>query len=293
MFYSPLRYPGGKRRLANYVKLVLRENDLLDGDYAEVYAGGAAVALELLFEQYVNHVYINDLDPGIHAFWSLCIYHTEEFCEWIEAVDVTMEERRRQKAIYSDPSSTLFELGAATFFLNRTSRSGIITGGVIGGKNQTGKYKVDARFTKSTLINRIRRIGRNKSRITLTKMDGVEFIQHVVPTLPHRSLTYLDPPYYVAGTQALYANYYDEGDHVGVGQGIANSGANWIVSYDNVDEIRQIYQGFRRIEYDIQYSAQESYEGEEVMFFSDSLSVPEYSNPSRMSRKNLRQLELA
>jgi DNA adenine methylase len=79
-FYSPLRYPGGKRKLANFVALLFRTNGLLDEEYAEVYAGGASVALTLLYGDYASRVHINDLDRGVFAFWVAARDHTDELC---------------------------------------------------------------------------------------------------------------------------------------------------------------------------------------------------------------------
>ncbi|HAY93871.1 DNA adenine methylase, partial [Shewanella sp.] len=79
-FYTPLRYPGGKGKLAYYLKALIQENNLLDCHYIEPFAGGAGVAFELLMQEYVRKVTINDIDPAIHAFWFSVLNHTDEFC---------------------------------------------------------------------------------------------------------------------------------------------------------------------------------------------------------------------
>ena len=66
------------------------------------------------------------------------------------AMAITPAERKRQKKIYAQglEAGTL-GLGFSTFFLNRTNHSGILNGGMIGGKAQTGDWKLDARFNRS------------------------------------------------------------------------------------------------------------------------------------------------
>lgn len=67
-YCSPLRYPGGKGKVADYFKQIFRDNSLYDGVYVEPYAGGASVALSLLFNEYVSKIIINDIDRSIFAF---------------------------------------------------------------------------------------------------------------------------------------------------------------------------------------------------------------------------------
>jgi DNA adenine methylase len=282
-FRSPLRYPGGKGMLANFIKLILSANNLLDGHYVEVYAGGAGIAWSLLFEEYVRHIHINDLNSSLYAFWRSVLDHPEEMCRRIYDTPITMEEWHRQKAIQAAPSNhSLIELGFSTFFLNRTNRSGIISGGVIGGKEQTGKWKLDARFNRKDLTARIQKIARYSKRISLYNQDATDFLLNVLPKLPDKTLVYLDPPYYVKG-QDLYENAYNHGDHLQIEDMVETSIRQpWIVSYDAAPEIMLLYSKFRSIQYHLSYSAQERYAGSEVMFFSPRLVVPTIHHPAKV-----------
>jgi DNA adenine methylase len=284
-FTSPLRYPGGKGMLANFARLVLIANGLLDGDYVEVYAGGASIAWTLLFEEYVRNVHINDISRPIYAFWKSVLDHTEDLCKLLRDTPVTIEERERQKNIQLNPlNHTLLELGFSTFYLNRTNRSGILSGGVIGGKAQSGKWKLDARFNKADLMARIERIARYSSRVRLYNADAIEFIGNSLPGIQKNSLIYLDPPYYSKG-EGLYENYYKPDDHRKIAAAIANIKQSWIVSYDNAPSIRELYLKYRSMQYDLRYSAQVRYAGSEVMFFSSDLTIPEVENPSHINLK--------
>jgi len=285
-YVSPLRYPGGKRKLANFVKLVFHYNNLMDGYYIEPFAGGASIALILLFEEYASHVFINDISRPIYALWHSILYETEALCYRIAKSKVTIEEWYRQKEIYSRADASLLDLGFATLFLNRTNRSGIIEGGVIGGKEQKGKYKIDARFNKASLIQRIKRIARYKDRIEIYNLDAVDFIQSISSTLPDDTLMYLDPPYYKKGKK-LYVNSYSDQDHAQIAQLLASLKIRWMVSYDDVPEIRRLYRNYQNITYRLSYSAADRYKGQEVMFFHNELIVPPVKEPAKINDKQL------
>ena len=292
-YYSPLRYPGGKRKLTHFFKLLLAQNGLIDGEYVEVYAGGAAVALGLLFDQYVSKIQINDLDRGVHAFWDAALHSTDEFCKRVHDVPLTIAEWERQRAVYESEEPDPLDLALATFYLNRTNRSGIITGGVIGGKDQTGEWGIDARFNKEGLVQRIEKIGRFSSQIRLHNLDAIDFLNQVASRLPPRSLTYIDPPYFVKGKRMLYANFYEDDDHAAVAECVRALRSPWVVSYDNAKEIAALYEGEARIEYDISYSAQDRYKGDEVAFFSAGITIPDVDDPGRIRKPEFKRLEAA
>lgn len=282
-FNTPLRYPGGKAKLTNFIKLVFEENDLLDGHYVEPYAGGAGIALSLLYQSYVNAIHLNDLNPAVHAFWHSVLNNNEALCRLIHDTPVTMDEWVRQRDVMLNPGEhDKVALGFATFFLNRTNRSGILMGGVIGGREQSGEWKLDVRFNKPDLINRIEKLTLYKSRIKLYNMDAAELISTVLPSLPSKTLVYLDPPYYVKG-KGLYQNHYTHADHKAIARQVQrNIKLPWVVSYDYAPEIMEMYAKSRSIVYGLNYSAQNKYEGMEAMFFSKKLVIPDVSNPSKL-----------
>jgi DNA adenine methylase len=273
VYPSPLRYPGGKGKLANYVKLIFLSNGFVGREYVEPYAGGAGIALTLLFEEYASHIHINDLNPSLSAFWRAVLDAPEELCSRIEHISVTTAEWERQRAIQEDPEANQIDLAFSTLFLNRTSRSGIIGGGIIGGKRQTGKWKIDARFGRQDLIRRIRKIARHRSRITVTCLDAAEYLTSVLPTID-RPFVYLDPPYYVKGGD-LYQHSYKPEDHATISSLVHQLDIPWIVSYDAVPQIDELYSDAPRIAYGLSYSAQERYRGKEVMFFDSNLVLPD------------------
>lgn len=278
--YSPLRYPGGKARLSKTLKSLIRANKLLDGQYVEPFAGGAGVALSLLYGEYVSHIHINDLDKSVHAFWSAVLTDTEAICRLIHDTRLSLLEWRRQRAIQSRREEVdSLTLAFSTFFLNRTNRSGIIaSGGIIGGLKQNGNYKLDARFNRSELIRRIEQVASYRNRISLYRLDAVNMLETVVQDLPPETLVYLDPPYYVKGSR-LYANYYEHADHERLASKVKSLRQHWFVTYDNVRPIRKMYTGYRSCVYGLQYSACSRVVGSEVMLFSKTLRVPSLPLP--------------
>lgn len=275
---SPLRYPGGKSKIAAFVKQIIKDNNLLDGVYVEPFAGGAAVALSLLMDEYVSRIVINDNDRSIYAFWYSVLNETERLCQYIEETPVTMDTWRMQREIQSaDNKNTvdLLSLGFSTFFMNRTNRSGIIKAGVIGGFNQTGNYKIDARYKKEELIGRIRRIAAYADRIELHNEDAADLISRISNITPQNTIMYLDPPYYKKG-RGLYMNYYNDSDHKTIRDVITNVNTiRWIVSYDNSTFIKSLYEDFRSQEFYLNYSANNNGKGTEVIFFSNNCIVSE------------------
>lgn len=285
-FVTPLRYPGGKGKLADFIKIIIKNNGLHGCDYVEPYAGGAGVALSLLFERFVSTIHLNDLNPSIYAFWHSVMHENDELCHLIETTEVTMDEWRKQRTVQENSKDvSILELGFSTFFLNRTNRSGIIKGGVIGGQSQAGDWTLDVRFNKLDLISRIKKIKEFSNSIKIYNLDASDVIKKVIPEINGRALVYLDPPYYVKG-QGLYQNYYQHDDHVEIANLVSNTiNKDWIVSYDAAPEIIDMYAGHNKIIYGLHYSAQKKHVGSEVMFFSSSLDVPSIENPSKARLK--------
>ncbi|MFA0224222.1 DNA adenine methylase [Vibrio splendidus] len=267
MFYSPLRYPGGKSKLTAYVVETLRLNNLEGGTYVEPFAGGCAIAWYLLLEGHVENIWINDLDPAIHAFWYSVLNRTDELCQLIDDTDVTIEEWHRQKAVYANNRTNSLELGFATFFLNRTNRSGIIKAGVIGGLEQKGNYLLNCRYNKERLVEQIRAIAARRQSIVLTNLDATQFIDEYLPGIEGPCLVNIDPPYYVKG-KGLYQNFFEHDDHYRLYRSVRNIQQPWIVTYDEAPEICGIYAEFEPQVFGLTYTAQTKRKGSEVIIHS-------------------------
>ena len=272
MYHTPLRYPGGKAKFAPKIKSIIENNDL-HGHYVEPYAGGAGVALDLLFNGVCTDIHINDLDLAIYHFWKSITEETEDFIRLVSKTDVTIEEWHKQKEILKQDDISPIERGFAAFFLNRTNRSGILKGGVIGGLQQLGNYKLDCRFNKETLIKRIQKIGSLSNKIHVYNQDTEKWLLEIDNLIPSNSLIYLDPPYYEKG-QGLYRNFYNHQDHKSIKEKLVKVKTPWVVSYDNNQNIRDIYQQYRQEEYILNYSASQKMKATEVIIYSDSIKLP-------------------
>ena len=250
----------------------------------EAYAGGAGAAIYLLLNEYVTDIVINDIDPAIYAFWRSVLDQPEDMIRLIGETPLTLEEWERQRRIYIAGDSTdVLQLGFSAFYLNRTNRSGIIKAGIIGGKNQDGKYKMDARFNRPELQQRVRQISKYRSRIQVYSEDAVAFITRCKAQLSPRSLMYLDPPYYQKGSQ-LYANFYTHQDHVDIAETVREYDKPLVITYDSCDQISEIYTGFEKTEFNLIYSTHESRPMASELLIYKNVKLPDVPFMSRTTR---------
>jgi DNA adenine methylase len=272
--YSPLRYPGGKNILNKYVINLINSNRLNGCTYIEPYTGGGAVALKLLIDDIVGHIVINDYDRSIYAFWFSVLYHTDDLCNLIQDTEINMDNWYIQKGIQKEKNSIdLLTLGFSTLFLNRTNRSGIIKAGVIGGKDQKGNYKLDCRFKKDDLIKKIKLISSYKDKISLYNLDTLELIKNVIPSIVGKKFIFFDPPYYNKGA-SLYVNFYKHNDHLDLKDCISEiEDSYWIITYDNVDEISNLYKEYRQKTYKLRYTAAKKQVGQEIMIYCNNIKI--------------------
>lgn len=273
---SPLRYPGGKAKLYKLIQPIIAKNICgANRIYIEPFAGGAGLALKLLFNGDVDQLILNDIDYRIYCFWQACLYDTERLCSFISDCNVTVDTWRIQKSIYLSPESyTPTEVGFATFFLNRCNVSGVIQGGPIGGFDQLGTYQIDARFNKANLINRICKIGLMADKITFFNLDAIFFLQHELP-IDHVDHIFLniDPPYVKKG-KLLYENSFSESNHAELSQIVKQLPYKWIVTYDECQLIRDLYNTCSQKVITLSYSAGDTRQGNELLIWSNLVEMP-------------------
>lgn len=277
-YNTPFRYPGGKQKLSPFVLELMLENGLAGGEYAEPYAGGAGVAMELLLSGNATRVHLNDACKGVYSFWKAVTTQPTALCRKISLASLNVGEWRRQQKIMAQPEKhDLVEVGFSALYLNRCNRSGILSGGLIGGLHQTGKWTMDVRFPRNEIIRRIEAIAQHASKVKVTNLDAEEYISDYIPQLSSGTFVYLDPPYYGQGSR-LYLNHYQPKDHARLAKVVQSKLRRpWIVSYDAVRPIAKCYGERRALRYDLQYNAADAYVGREVIFFSDQLNLPKRS----------------
>ena len=284
---SPLRYPGGKSLMTNFFIDLFHRNGLQEIVYAEPYAGGAGAAINLLLNGYVNEIFINDANIGIYSFWNALITESDKFIQTINAIPVTLSEWYKQREVLQKSTSPSFELGVATFFLSRTNRSGVIFGGAIGGsteeKQNNAKFKIDCRFNKQDLIQRLETITAHKRRIKVTNEDALLFLRH----LNNNVFVYLDPPYYVKG-KSLYMNHYTDNDHQQLAHYLQDEAHfNWVLSYDDVPQIREMYANSELYRFPLKYTVNKKQVGYELLTHSPNLIFQEKLEIRRLHSKNI------
>ncbi len=270
---TPLRYPGGKTQLSPFVIDLVRANNLYGGVYAEPFAGGAGIAWRLLLNGDMTEVWLNDIDPAIFAFWDAVVNQPDPLCERILKTHVTIQEWHKQRTVLADPGAKPSDLAFATLYLNRTNRSGILKGGVIGGKDQAGNYKLDCRFNKADLVHKIQRIHVYREVIRLSKLDAAHCLQEWNKTLPRRSLVNIDPPYFNRG-QDLYLSFYKPDDHATLATQVRALSAPWMLTYDDTPEIESLYHGLPLYRKSLLYSAQVKRRTSELLVLAPQIKPP-------------------
>lgn len=271
---SPLRYPGGKAPLSGFFESVIKALGLSEPTYVEPYAGGAGAGLDLLYRGVVGRVVINDFDYSVYSLWDAMLNRNAEFLDRFDEVPLTVDEWLRQREVYrrrDEPGIDKLDLGFATFYLNRTNRSGVLRGGMIGGLKQQGEYKLDARFNKETLRKRIEAVGKYRSRISVTHQDGVRRLRDWLPK--ENVFAYVDPPYYEKGS-ALYLNSFNDEQHRSLARWLnALADANWVLTYDVADFIKELYVDRVSREFSLHYSANRREVASEFMVVSNPVAT--------------------
>ncbi|MCL2137386.1 MAG: DNA adenine methylase [Coriobacteriia bacterium] len=262
--YTPIRYPGGKTKLYPVVSQIIHDNFDNRCTYIEPFAGGAGLAIKLLVLNDVEKIIINDIDRAVYSMLDCIVNRSEELIAFIESTEISVNEWRRQREIYRDASEReLEELGFAAFYLNRTNRSGILSGGLIGGESQNGDYDMSARFNINNLVKKIRVIARLRDRITVLNMDAFKMLDLAI-FQNDQSFAYFDPPYVQKGP-GLYANSFDDDDHRRLGKMITKCSCRWIVTYDPCSLVEEIYTGLPCQKVTVNYSAHQVKNGQEYL----------------------------
>ena len=271
--YTPIRYPGGKTKLYPEIRAILEMNDLLGHPYAELFAGGAGLAIKLLLKGDVSSIVINDYDRAVYCMWDAIVNHVEEMCEFIDSAVLDIETWKKMRDMYQDHDGVGdFELGKAAFYLNRTNVSGILSGGVIGGLEQTGNYKMDVRFNRKTLKKKVMDIAARRGDIEVTRLDAEDFIHDRMGD--SELFAYLDPPYVQKGP-GLYRSAFDEAKHRSLARKVGDARSKWVVTYDADKLIDDIYGDYERGDLEISYTANVKTVGREKIILGPGLNWPE------------------
>lgn len=240
--HSPLRYPGGKRRLAPFVADLLRASGGPVGTFVEPFAGGASVGLHVLGTGLAQRVVLGERDPLVAAFWRVASRDADWLVDRIRRSRPTLDEWNRLRA--SAPRSDRAKAWKA-LFLNRTSFSGILsrTAGPIGGQSQTSAYDIGCRFPVDTLVRRVRQVAAMGDRIDVVETGWEATL--LAATAPG-AFVYLDPPFYRKADR-LYRYCFTARDHTALRDAVARLDAPFLLSYDAAPEIEALYGGVAHV----------------------------------------------
>ena len=257
-------------------------NGLKNHAVAEPFAGGAGASLSLLYLEETKKIFINDADPAIYDFWWSLVNKPERFLDYLSNAKVTIEEWHLQRDIYKNPSRvSRVRRGFATFFLNRCNRSGIIVkAGPIGGRNQNGKWKLDARFNKENLKRRCGKVSEYRDRINVSCHDGIEFFDKVDSDT---TMFFIDPPYFEKGP-TLYLDCLEEGYHQALADCLkAMEDKAWVLTYDDCPEIRAMYKEWAYVRpYSLPYTANSRRYGKEVLIVPKWIKLPDWQTSAAL-----------
>lgn len=269
---SPFRYPGGKGFLTPFLaeELTLRF-PTTKPRFAEPYCGGAGAATNLLLDGKVEFLYLNDADIRIYSAWRAIVNETERFISAIYENSATIKNWERFLRILHDADDKYnFDVGFAAFFINRTSRSGVLLGsGPIGGYNQDGNWKIDARYYKDSLAKRVRALGLRRDSIQISNMDGLEFCRSLQKKFVlDQTFLFIDPPYVKAGSR-LYHDGMTTAKHNSLAEWLVeNNAPHWLLTYDDHPIVRENYSALQNLRLDVRYSLGRRRTESELLYMS-------------------------
>lgn len=238
---GPLRYPGAKSNLSAFVAAFLERHRLAGVSFIEPFGGSAAVSRHLLNKHLVSDAQIWELDPGLYAFWRAVLYEPSKLIRRVAEAQVTLDEFDRCTAYLqalADAPDDEIEAGYAFLFLNRTSYSGIVGAGPIGGRSQSSAYPLDCRFNKTAIEKQIRHLSTMRGRLVPNFGDGISAIAKAT-----NSFVYADPPYFSNGKK-FYRKHFKTFDHYRLRMALRQSQSLWLLSYDYDRKVEYLYRQF-------------------------------------------------
>lgn len=271
---SPLRYPGSKAGLIEWMDSFLNKNGLIGAQFVEPYAGSASLGLGLLSRGSISSLMIFERDPLLFSFWYSVFFRTDRLVALIERYEPSLKTReelnwlRKSEVVIDD----IELMGYSALLFNRTGFSGVLNSGPIGGISQTSKYTVDCRFNKPSLIERIVELSKFSSKVTVYFGDAIKALTDANNADNSNRIFYVDPPYYIQGPK-LYRYFYDFSDHLKLSETLVNAEYRWLLSYDDHPAIRHFYREFSIYEPQFRYSSRVPKKEHELLYTNIPIKV--------------------
>ncbi|WP_225361002.1 DNA adenine methylase, partial [Fructilactobacillus lindneri] len=291
---SPLRYPGGKLKLAPLIEDIVSKYNI--NNYVEPFAGGAGIGIYLLLNKKVKHITLNDLDLAIYSFWISITKYNKKFLKKFDNTEININEWKKQKDIFNNLENKhnlndfeLLDLGFSTFFLNRTNFSGILRGATpVGGMKQNGKWKINYEYNKSRLRPLIEEIGKYSNEISVKNIDIISskktFLNLIENFTDKETLIFIDPPYVNQGKR-LYLPIKSMKEHEIIAKKINKLKTNWVLTYDSVPDLINLYDfSNNKYMYTLQYKIKTHRKAVEFLALSNNIDICETSKIKILKR---------
>jgi len=239
---SPLRYPGGKTRVARLFTPYFPEHT----EYREIFAGGAAI---FLHKPLAGKSWLNDLHPGLYAFYVAIRDHFDAFADLCRRQDGNRRDLfnywafERRDLMTAHDADHLVERAAQFYYLNRTVWGGRV---VFDPARTSRLYFSNPRGWDhlEKKLAHLEQVSRKLRRVRLTCHD----YERCLGRAGADTFLYADPPYYreSAGhpTDKLYDKSFDVDCHRRLAEALADTPAKVMVSYDDCPEVRRLYKGW-------------------------------------------------
>lgn len=244
---SPLRYPGGKTR---GVELITKYFPEKPGAMLSPFFGGGSI--ELFIAAKGVKVFGYDVFSPLVEFWQCLTQQPNELADEVEKFYPLAKEKFYLLQKTQTNFTTKLQRAAVYYVLNRSSFSGATLSG--------GMSPQHPRFTQSS-IQRLR--DHYNPNIKVAQADFKTSLQK------HPSLfTYLDPPYLISSS--LYGkkgNAHKDFDHTGLAT-LLKTRENWILSYNDCEEIRALYKGCKIVMPKWKYGMSNNKSSKEILIFS-------------------------
>ena len=223
---APFRYPGGKFYALKHIIPFL--DALQHDEYREPFVGGGSV---FFAKRKAKHNWINDLESEI-----INVYQNFADPGAAESLalrfDGEIASRERHAQVASMKAISDLDRAFKTYYLNRTSYSGIIHKPAWGYKE--GKSSPPSNWRKFIIGSTEKLMD-----VRITSSDFEEVING--KPKGSRVLMYLDPPYFHADQKRAYTKSFELEDHVRLSQSLRETEYNFCLSYDDCTEIRELY----------------------------------------------------
>lgn len=235
---SPFRYPGGKTWLVPYARLWLSSITPPLRELIEPFAGGSIVGLTAAFENLAKKITLVELDSDVASVWKTTLNGDAEWlARRVATFNLTPNSAR---AVLTSRPRTTKERAFVTIVRNRVQRGGILAPGAGVMKVGENGRGIASRWYPATLSRRILDIAKIRDRIRILEGDGIAHIERAL--YRKGAAFFIDPPYTVAGRR-LYK--HSEIDHEKLFSLVKRLGGDFLMTYDDSEEIRQLVGKYR------------------------------------------------